>query len=119
MTWLDGITDSMDMNLGELQEMVRDREGWCDAVHGVAKRRTGQQLNHPALDGHLKVILLAPSGELTGGRPGSASASRLIALFFHQQAAPHSSLTEQSQTSGCLSFPICKVRVRRVGEGIT
>ena len=40
MTWLDGITDSIDMNLGELQETVRDREGCCDAVHGVTKSRT-------------------------------------------------------------------------------
>ena len=55
MRWLDGITDSMDMSLSKRQEMVKDREASCTAVHGVSESDMTKQLNNNKLSGEAYV----------------------------------------------------------------
>ena len=70
MRWLDGITDSMDMSLSELRELVMDREAWCAAIHGVAKSRT--QLSDWT---ELKVLMDFPGG--SDGKESACNAGSL------------------------------------------
>ena len=70
MRWLDGITDSMDMNLSELWELVMDREAWCAVIHGVAKSQTRlsdfTSLHFPSLPLRLTGLISLLSKGLSG-----------------------------------------------------
>ena len=85
MRWLDGVSDSMDMSLSELREMVKDRKAWCAAVHGITKHQTRLSDFTFTLHFHaLEKAMATHSSVLALRIPGTGEPGGLPSLGLHR-----------------------------------